>query len=426
MHKAGWIGCGVLVLLLPIGMAQADDTDDRIEALERRIEAMERRHQEEMRALREELDAVMQDADAQAAPVQAVPAQAVPTAVSAFNPAVTVFGNFTGRFDDARVENEDGDAVDDRFNLREVEVDFRASIDPWADGVVIVALESESPGEFEVGVEEGYATLKKLPILDSAPLGLRLTAGRFRPDFGRFNKIHTHDLPQTTRPRSLQTFLGEEGYIESGLNAEVFIPTPGENNSLSASFALLNGGSIAVAQDNDGEDPAYLGHLEWFWDLAEGHDLELGTSAYFGRADAEGDLDARLYGVDLTYKWNPFRRGQWRSFLLGAELYAADVDETGGGNATPLGYYAWSQYQLTRNTYFGLRYDYTEQVEDDDAETDTYGAFLTYYTTEFLRLRLGYEHTESDLAELDGLDTGWLELNFVFGSHPVEPYWVNR
>jgi hypothetical protein len=59
-------------------------------------------------------------------------------------------------------------------------------------------------------------------------------------------------------------------------------------------------------------------------------------------------------------------------------------------------------------------------------ETDTYAAFLTYYTTEFLRLRLGYEHTKSDVAEMDGLDTGWLELNFVFGSHPVEPYWVNR
>ena len=37
--------------------------------------------------------------------------------------------------------------------------------------------------------------------------------------------------------------------------------------------------------------------------------------------------------------------------------------------------------------------------------TDTSGAYLTYYTTEFLRLRLALEHTESDVPELDGLDS---------------------
>ena len=28
--------------------------------------------------------------------------------------------------------------------------------------------------------------------------------------------------------------------------------------------------------------------------------------------------------------------------------------------------------------------------------------------------------------QLDGLNTALIELNTVFGSHPVEPYWVNR
>ena len=55
-----------------------------------------------------------------------------------------------------------------------------------------------------------------------------------------------------------------------------------------------------------------------------------------------------------------------------------------------------------------------------------FGAFHTYSTTEFLRFRLGFEHTESDVASLDGLSSGFLELNFVYGSHPSEPCWVNR
>ena len=67
-----------------------------------------------------------------------------------------------------------------------------------------------------------------------------------------------------------------------------------------------------------------------------------------------------------------------------------------------------------------------QELDDENADTDSYAAFWTYYTTEFLRLRLGYEHSESDVPELDGLGTAWFELNFVFGSHPVEPYWVNR
>ena len=222
------------------------------------------------------------------------------------------------------------------------------------------------------------------------------------------------------------TFLGEEGYVENGIKAEVYIPTPGENNSLAASLAVLNGGSIAVGEDNDGEDMAYLGHLEWFWDLAPGHDLELGSSIWAGKSDVDGALDSRLYGTDFTYKWKPYRQGEWRSFLLGGELYVADLDQAGGGSESPLGYYLWTQYQLNRNNYVGVRYDFTEQLDDEDADTDSYAAFWSYYTTEFLRLRLGYEYSVSDIDELDDLGTAWLELNFVYGSHPVEPYWVNR
>jgi hypothetical protein len=440
------MGLGVLCLAAPIVPARAAEPAGetrRLEALEQKVETLERRHKEELEALREQIELLKRSANetsaANAAPIPSPtpagePARGeVSTTVespaalaNAFNPRVTVFGNFVGRADSDTVRNEDGDAVDNRFNLREVEVDFRAAIDPWADGVLIIALESEVPGEFDVGVEEGYATLKKLPILDSAPMGLKLTAGRFRPEFGRLNKVHTHELPWTTRPRSYQTFLGEEGYIESGLNAEVFIPTPGDNNALAAAAAVLNGGNLPVGEENRGEDLAYLGHLKWFWDLAPGHDFEIGSSVYSGNFDAGGDLDSRLYGLDLTYKWKPYKQGEWRSFILGGELFIADIDEADGGSATPLGYYLWSQYQLDRNAYFGVRYDFTEELDDDSLETDTYAAFLTYYTTEFLRLRLGYEHTKSDVAEMDGLDTGWLELNFVFGSHPVEPYWVNR
>ena len=48
------------------------------------------------------------------------------------------------------------------------------------------------------------------------------------------------------------------------------------------------------------------------------------------------------------------------------------------------------------------------------------------FRKEFLRFRAGYEHRWSDIAADDGLDSFVAEVNVVFGSHPIEPYWVNR
>lgn len=378
-----------------------------------------------------ELDQVKAELEELRRQVAAVPgadagAPTLAQSFSAFNPSLTLFGNFVGRIDDKTARNEDGDPIDDRFDLRRMEVDFRAAVDPWADGVLILTLEAETPGDYTTSVEEGYVTLKRLPILESAPLGLRTTVGRFRPEFGRFNRIHTHDLPQVTRARSFQTFLGEEGFSQNGVMGEVLLPTPGENNALSASAAIINGGDMPLTEDNGGEDLAFNGHLKWFFDLLPGHDVEVGASGYRGRADAAGSLDTYLLGSDVTYRWKPYLEGEWRSLLVGGEAFYAKTEVAGATDSTPFGGFAWAQAQCTRNLYFGVRYDFTEELANDRLESDTYGAFLTYYTTEFLRFRFGYERSESDVVERDHLDTFYFELNFVFGSHPAEPYWVNR
>ena len=345
-----------------------------------------------------------------------------PLSAGAFNPAITVFGTFLGRWDDRPVFVDDDPAeprVDDRMNLREVELDFRAAIDPWADGVVIATYESEVPGEFESAIEEGYLTLKKLPLLERAPGGLKLKLGRFRPEFGRLNHVHLHDLPQPSYPRALGTFLGAEGLIQDGISGQFFVPLPGESQTLEAVVQVLGGGEAPLAADLEGNEIASLAHLKYFRDLSASSNVELGLSGY------ENDSDHQLLGLDASYKWKPFAAGEWHSFLVGGELFASRLDDPALGD-DPLGYYAFAQYQLAKGTYVGVRYDHAEALEDETLETTALGTYLTYYTTEFLRFRLGVEHTESDVPELDDLDTALLEANMVFGSHPVEPYWVNR
>ena len=418
-------GSRILALAATCTCVHAQESQDKgqnqqptTEELDQKIDELEKKHAEELEDLRFQLETIEQEL----ADTQAAQRTGAPQSASIFNPGITVFGNFFARLDDQPVFVEDDptlERVDDRMNLREVEIDLRAAIDPWADGVVIGTFESEVPNETETDIEEGYVVLKQLPLLDAAPGGLKVKAGRFRPEFGRFNYIHLHDLPQPTYPRALGNFLGEEGFIQNGVSGQFFLPDASEHSSLEATLQVLDGGNLPLAEDVEGSNIASLGHLKWFRDLTASSNLELGVSAY------EQDTDHQLFGIDGTFKWKPLSGGEWRSFLVGGELFQSKLDDPALGD-DPLGYYVWSQYQFDRNVYLGARYDQTEELENADDTTQTVGAFLTYYTTEFLRFRLGLEHTESDVDELDGLNTASLEINMVFGSHPVEPYWVNR
>jgi hypothetical protein len=339
-----------------------------------------------------------------------------------FNPQITVFGNFVGRWDDKEVFVDDDPAnsrIDNRINMREVEFDFRAPIDPWADAVVIASVGSPSPNQFDTSIEEGYFTLKKLPLFDTAPGGLKIQVGRFHEEFGRFNRIHLHDLPQPSYPRALTNFLGPDSYVQNGVSADFFLPSPSASSTLQASAALLDGGDIPVDPTGSGSNMANLEHLEWFDEVSDSQSLDLGASAW------NEDADHALYGVDATYKWKPLAGGEYHSFLVGGEFFGAALDDPRMSDH-PVGWYLWTQYQFSQNTYFGLRFDRAEELSDSSLATDTIGAYLTYYTTEFMRFRLGYEHAESDLAKLDNRNTALIEMNMVFGSHPTEPYWVNR
>ncbi len=402
----------------PPTQPQHPPTPSSIEELQKRMDALEKSHTSEIDELRKQIED-LEDEVARTKAKAATPAQ---QSASAFNPGITVFGNFLGRADNKRVFVDDdpaNDRIDDRFLLREVELDFRAAIDPWADGVLIATFEADQPGNYTAGVEEGYVLFKKLPLLDDAPGGLKLTVGRFRPSFGRFNTIHLHDLPETSYPRALQNFLGPEGFIADGLSGQFFLPSPSDQDTIDATVQVLDGGNIAVDPDARPSDIALLGHVKWFRDLAPGHDLEVGVSTWSPGSDHS------LYGLDATYRWKPYVAGEWKSFLVGTEIFQADLDDPSLASH-PFGFDVWSQYQLGQNLYLGVRYDWTQDIKDQSLVTQTYGTFLTYYTTEFLRYRLGVEHTVSDIGHLDGLNSAFVELNFVYGSHPSEPYWVNR
>lgn len=417
--------------------------------LRKQMEDQRAESERQLKALREQLDEMRLEAqEPEDPPAPPLPQTTAETQqrYNLFNPAISAIGNFFGRWDDKPAFREEG-RTHNQANLREVELDLRLPVDPFADAVAILALESEVPGEFEASVEEGYLTLKRLPFLEEPPWGLKLKIGRFRPEMGKLNKLHLHDLPQITRPLVVQEFLGEEGFIQSGLSAQFFLPTPwDEESALELTLQGLSGGINRYAS---------LGHLRWFRTFANVHNLEVGASSYYSRDEQDrelrtprlflvlisGEQDRRptwLHGLDFLYKWKPLRAGEWQSFLLGGELFysewkirgAADEFDFFSPTVTrkerPLGYYLFGQYQWDRRWYAGVRWDWTQTIVDDRFERMKLTPYLSYYFSEFLRARIGYEHTWSDLVEENGRDTFLFELNWVFGAHPPEPFWVNK
>ncbi|HET9624361.1 MAG TPA: hypothetical protein VFP84_23475 [Kofleriaceae bacterium] len=365
-------------------------------------------------------------------------AQKPPTSLNALNPQITAFLNSAWRIDDKRVLTPGGDAVDDRPFLRTAEFDFRAAVDPYADAVAIIALEDQAGKGFAPDVEEGYVVIKRLPILEDAPLGLKLKVGRYRAPLGEVNQMHLHDLPWTTRPLPIARLLGtdngeffESGFNPVGVDADFFLPQfiPGAVQEVH--LDVVDGGSIAVS-DGTHSHPGFLGHYNLFFTAADTHDFNFGASGYY----EAGQHHTGLLSLDALYKWKPLAAGEFHSLVLGGELYYVnrrfDANAELAGlpvrdrTVSPWAGFAYAQWQLSWHVYVGARYDYTQDIVNTNLKTQVAAGYISYYTSEFLRFRAGYEHRWSDVPADDGVDSFIAEINIVFGSHPTEPYWVNR
>jgi hypothetical protein len=361
-----------------------------------------------------------------------------PASLNALNPQITAFLNGAVRKDDTTVVTPGGVPIDGRPFLRTAEIDFRAAVDPYADAVAILALEDEAGEGFEADLEEGYVVVKRLPIVESAPLGLKLKLGRYRAPIGITNRLHMHDMPWTTRPLPIARLLGtengeffESGYNPVGVDAEVILPTIVDGAVMELNADVVDGGDIAISSGAHNH-PGYLAHYNLFFTVGDTHDINLGASGYY----EAGARRAGLVAGDFLYKWKPLAAGEFKSFVLGGEVFYADrkfaADTNGDGmldaerHTTPLAWYAFAQYQLSWHVYAGARYDYVQDIADDTLATQVAAGYISYYTSEFLRFRLGYEHRWSEVPADDNVNSVLAEVNVVFGSHPTEPYWVNR
>lgn len=340
------------------------------------------------------------------------------------NPRITAFVDGGGS-----LSNNSDDTALNRFNLREAEIDLRAAVSPVADGVLIAAFaeqidigDDETTIDTSVELEEAYIDAHSL-IED---VGLKF--GKFRAAFGVDNRLHTHDLPQVTRPLATAAFLGPEGLKTTGVSASWLVPNPWETwIELTAEVTNADAGEESpILAGPDADNPAVLARLAMFEELSDDSTLELGTSFIHGRGEPPYVL-----GGDATWTWRDPEKPDFESLLLQGEVYWSN-SEFGDDAArdSQFGAYAFGQYQFRQNWYAGLRYDYTDTPSTEAALRDsTWGLspYVTWYASEALRLRLEFQHLEHDLLGGGSSEQAVMfGITWFIGAHPPHPYWVNR
>jgi len=327
-------------------------------------------------------------------------------------------------------DREDGTFTEnefaDRISLRETELAIQGVLDPYARADFFITFEDGGAPT----IEEGYVTWLYLPF------GLQAKTGIFRTGFGRINRTHRPEISQVDYPSPIKNFLGEEGQKEPGISISGLIPNPWDI------YSEITGEIFTPSEEGaKGRDQIYLAHLKNFFAITNNSSIELGFS--FQTRDISDTDDATLTngnfrqtmeGIDLTYTWRPAGRRLYKSFTWQTEFFASqrEVGSFDNNGVTEdvkdinsLGFYTFGEYQLTRRLFAGVRFDYSQFPTNDKDSEWAITPYVTFWQSEFARLRLEYSHKErnSDTSPVEEGDNALtLQATFTLGSHRPHPF----
>lgn len=303
---------------------------------------------------------------APAAPPSASAAAASPTY---FNPAIAVIGNFLSV--SGKNEFEDRPSLE----MRESEISFQASVDPYARADFFVAVSNEG-----VELEEGFITFTSLPA------DLLVKVGKFKAQFGKVNLMHLHLLPWIDVPLPNENLVGgEEGWNDAGISVSRLFPLPGDTFS-ELTLQVFRGESEGLFEAPSRNDLAYLAHYRAYRDFGDDHNLELGSTWGRGPNGTTEDARTTLENLHLVYRWKPLRGRPYRSFILRSELVRSRREQPAGRQSSR-GFYVGGDYRLTRRWWAGGRYEFSDRADDETARDRGEAVTLTFWPSEFSQIR---------------------------------------
>lgn len=333
---------------------------------------------------------------------------------SLLNPNISAIGWFQAEAGDQN--NEVGSTV---FELREVELGYQATVDPYSRADFFISVNPEEG----IDLEEGTLTLLTLPA------GLSAKLGKFRSNFGKFNRTHPPETPFADRPLAAERFFGEEGLTGIGGSASWLAPLQFYLNFDAEVSNTPEGGTSPAFASYRGKDLLYLARASSFLDLGESMNLTAGTSVASGaNGSAQPDstsppeaMRALLYGADLTFRWKNPRRAIYRALLAQIEWLERSTEELGGPRVKRHGAFAYVDFQFVRRWHAGARYDWSDTV-DEPSSGSASGVlgFVTFNPSEFASMSA--QVRSQDLQGGASETRYFFKTTFNIGPHGQHPF----
>ena len=349
-----------------------------------------------------------------------------------------------------RLEVGDHDPQQRGFNARNSELALDGAVDPYFEGFANIVLKLNNDNETEIELEEAFLQTTDLPY------GLQVKGGQFFAPFGRINPTHPHTWDFADDPLVHGLFLGSDGLRGVGAQVSWTVPVSWYSQFI---LAAQNGrGNTGYSFRNPGDDGVFFGRLttdrearglqdfvyilrwENSVDLSPTQTVLLGFSGAFGSNETGADSRTQIYGADLLYKWkSPRAEGgfpfvKWQSEVLYRRFEAGrGIDQTFPVAET---FHDWGMYSqvvwgFRKGWTAGLRGDYVRMEDsaftNDDARQSRsrVAADLTWYPTEFSKLRLQYNHDfleANDFLSARQADALFLQFEFILGAHGAHKF----
>jgi len=342
------------------------------------------------------------------------------------------------------LELGDHDPQQRGFSLRNAELSLDGAVDPYLKGFANIVWKLDQANESEVELEETYLQTTSLPG------NLQLKAGQFFAAFGRQNSQHPHAWAFVDEPLILNRMFGGEGLRNVGTQVSWLTPLPFYTELTLGVFDGEGGtafsfrdpstdathGRTPVDRNLEGVgDLLYVPRIASSFDLTDSQTLVLGASGAVGPNDSGADTQTRIYGVDAYWKWkSPKAHGgfpfvSWQTEAMHRD-YEAGADPTNNlteETLTDWGMYSQVLWGFYEGWVVGLRGDYVTgdkgQYDPNDiyrGTRDRISPNLTWYPSEFSKIRLQYNFDHGDLFGNE--QSVWCQIEFLLGSHAAHKF----
>lgn len=343
------------------------------------------------------------------APSQSVAQDLPPKIGRTFAPEIGLIADIVGSASENDSSDEEGN---DRFSAREVELILGHDVDPYSR---LDTTFSFSDFE-EASIEEVYASYWDLPLES------KLRLGKFRQKIGKASSIHRDSLETVDEPLVVSNFFSPEGFKNAGIDISFFTPLSLDSFTQQLTFGVLEGGTgeEGGVLGETRRIPAFYGHLGNFYEVSDSANLELGATWLNGSQDEDAGREVTTVGIDATVDIFITPRNK---FKIQSEVFLVDnektFDEEVKSQSNPWGYYVLADYRLSQRWGIGARYDWLKPlevgIEDESSSQSALSGYLTFFQSEFARLRTQYQY--QDLPDGTHDNRIFLQGTFAIGTH---------